>query len=230
MLNSLSWNGTGGGTMVSRISVMGVVCGVLTAASGAAQEMPNPQAMQMQVQQIMQQRPREAEAAARAFLLLVAPDRVAGLDSLRDQANAGNNQPLIVVDGAPVSSPPSQDQYWMEVAQLTVQFDMVQKLNGRDSVRAQLVSRMFGLEANARAEQRAYRTAAESNRPAIHRRIVGIIDQHFDLEDMLRDLEIADIERRLADVRAESQRRRDHRAEFIKFAVDDIVRDAIRPR
>jgi len=206
------------------------VFGLLAASSSAAQEMPNPQAMQMQVQQIMQQRPREAEAAARAFLMLVAPERLKGLDSLREQANAGHNQPIVVVDGVPVSSPPSQDQYWMEVAQLTVQFDMVQKLKGRDSVRAQLVSRMFGLEANARAEQRAYRTASESNRPAIQRRIVVIIDQHFDLEDMLRDLEIADIERRLADVRAESQRRRDHRAEYIKFAVDDIVRDAIRPR
>jgi hypothetical protein len=191
--------------------------------------MPNPQAMQMQVQQIMQQRPREAEAAARAFLLLVAPDRVGSLDSLRERANAGNNQPVMVVDGVPVSIPPSQDQYWSEVAQLTVQFDMVQKLVRRDSVRAGLVAKMFGLEANARAQQRAYRTAPESNRPAIRKQIETLISQHFDLEDQLRALEIADIERRLADVRAESQRRREKRAEFIKFAVDDIVRDAIRP-
>jgi len=216
--------------MACRISAVVGVFGLLAASASAAQEMPDPQAMQMQVQQIMQQRPREAEAAARAFLMLVAPERLKGLDSLREQANAGHNQPIVVVDGVPVSSPPSQDQYWMEVAQLTVQFDMVQKLNGRDSVRAQLVSRMFGLEAKARAEQRAYRTASESNRPAIRRQIVVIIDQHFDLEDMLRDLEIADIERRLTEVRAESQRRRDHRAEFIKFAVDDIVRDAVRPQ
>jgi len=216
--------------MACRISAVIGVFGLLAASSGAAQEMPNPQAMQMQVQQIMQQRPREAEAAARAFLMLVAPERVNGLDSLREQANAGNNQPIIVVDGVPVSSPPSQDQYWMEVAQLTVQFDMVQKLNRRDSVRAQLVGRMFGLEANARAGQRAYRTTSESNRPAIRKRIEALISQHFDIEDQLRSLEIADIERRLADVRAESQRRREKRAEFIKFAVDDIVRDAIRPR
>ncbi len=216
--------------MACRISAVVGVFGLLAASASAAQEMPDPQAMQMQVQQIMQQRPREAEAAARAFLMLVAPERLKGLDSLREQANAGHNQPVVVVDGVPVSSPPSQDQYWMEVAQLTVQFDMVQKLNSRDSARAQLVSRMFGLEANARAQQRAYRTASESNRPAIHRQIVVIIDQHFDLEDMLRDLEIADIERRLTEVRAESQRRRDHRAEFIKFAVDDIVRDAVRPQ
>jgi ABC-type lipoprotein export system ATPase subunit len=89
---------------------------------------------------------------------------------------------------------------------------------------------MFGLEANARAQQRAYRAASESSRLAIRKQIEAYISQHFDLEDQLRAREIADIERRLADVRAESQRRRDKRAEFIKFAVDDIVRDAIRPR
>src|SRR5438105_9076699 len=127
--------------MACRISTLIGVLAVLAGSSGVAQEMPNPQAMQMQVQQIVQQRPREAEAAARAFLLLVAPDRVAGLDSLREQANAGNNQPVFVVDGVPVSSPPSQDQYWMEVAQLAVQFDMVQKLVRRDSVRAGLVAK-----------------------------------------------------------------------------------------
>jgi hypothetical protein len=197
-----------------------------------AQEMPNPQAMQMQVVQIMQQRPREAEAAARAFLMLVAPNLVPTLDSLRTVPGEGGNQPIIVIEGVPqtTSSGGSLEQYWAEVAQLTVQFDMVQKLTQRDSVRAQLVSKMFGLEANARAQQRAYRMASESNRPAIRKQIETLITQHFDLEDQLRALEIADIERRLADVRAESQRRRDKRAEFIKFAVDDIIRDAIRPR
>ena len=212
--------------MVCRISALTCVVGLLTAAAGAAQEMPNPQQMQLQVQQIMQQRPREAEAAARAFLLGVAPDRVAGLDSLRDRAK----QPTFVAEGNPVGSPGDDDAYWMEVAQLTVQFDMVQKLAQRDGARAELVGKMFGLEANARAQQRAYRTASEANRPAIRSKIEALISQHFDLEDQLRAREIADIERRLADVRAESQRRRDKRAEFIKFAVDDIVRDAIRPR
>ncbi len=188
--------------MACRISgVIGVI-GFLAASAGAAQDVPNPQAMQMQVQQIVQQRPREAEAAARAFLMLVAPERVKGLDSLREQINRV----------------------------YTVQFDMVQKLSQRDSLRAQLVGKMFGLEANARAQQRAYRTASEPNRPAIRKQIETLISQHFDLEDQLRAREIADIERRLADVRAESQRRRDKRTEFIKFAVDDIVRDAIRPR
>jgi molecular chaperone GrpE (heat shock protein) len=173
------------------------------------QAMPNPQEMQMQVQRIMQERPREAEAASRAWLQNVAPDLIPGLDSLKGSA---------------------VDQYWMEVGQLTVQFSVFQNISRRDSVRAQLVGKMFGLEANARAQQRAYRTASEASRPAIRKQIEGLITQHFDLEDQLRALEIADIERRLADVRAESQRRRDKRAEFIKFAVDDIIRDAIRPR
>jgi len=52
--------------MAFRISALLAASGLAVYASVAgAQEMPNPQAMQMQVQQIMQQRPREAEAAAR---------------------------------------------------------------------------------------------------------------------------------------------------------------------
>ncbi len=173
------------------------------------QAMPNPQEMQMQVQRIMQERPREAEAASRTWLQNVAPDLIPSLDSLKASA---------------------VDQYWMEVGQLTVQFGVFQNIWRRDSVRAQLVGKMFGLEANARAQQRGYRIASESRRPAIRTQIETLISQHFDVEDQLRALEIADIERRLADVRAESQRRRDERAEFIRFAVDDIIRDAIRPR
>ncbi len=64
--------------MACRTNALIGVLGLLAASSGAAQDMPNPQAMQMQVQQIVQQRPREAEAAARAFLMLVAPERVGG--------------------------------------------------------------------------------------------------------------------------------------------------------
>jgi len=184
----------------------------LTTVAGAQQpgpQMPDPQAMQMQVQRIAQERPREAEAAARAWLQNVAPDLIPMLDSLKSTA---------------------PDQYWMEIGQLTVQFDVFQNLWRRDSVRAQLVGKMFGLEAQARAQQRTYRTAPEPGRPAIRGRIEALITQHFDLEDQLRALEVADIERRLADVRAETTRRRERRSEFIKWAVDDIVRDAIRPR
>jgi hypothetical protein len=181
----------------------------VAAAAAAAQEMPNPQAMQMQVQKIAQERPREAEAAARAFLQNIAPDRIAGLDSLKAAA---------------------PDNYWMEVAQLTVQFDMFQNLSRRDTVRAQLVARMFGIEANARALQRTYRGASEAQRAAIRSQLEALIGRHFDIENQLRGLEIADIERRLADVRSETQRRIEKRLEFVRWAVDDIIRDATRPQ
>ena len=184
---------------------------VLAASVATAQE-PNPQAMQMQVQKIAQERPREAEAAARAFMVRIAPDRAEGprsLDSLKAR---------------------SLDQYWGEVAQLTVQFDMVQNLVRRDSVRAQLVARMFGLESNAREIQRAYRGANEAQRTAFRTQLETLIGGHFDIENQLRVLEINDIKRRLADVQNETQRRIDKRVEFVKWAVDDIIRDATRPQ
>src|SRR6266545_4264812 len=193
---------------------------LLTARAIRAQEqgpMPNPQAMQMQAQQIAQQRPREAEAAARALLNVISMQRgqgsvetnVAWLESLK--AN-------------------DMGAYWQEVAQLTVQFDVVQNLVRRDSTRAALVTQMFGLEYMARTLQRAYRAAADTQRESIRSQIEKVIAAHFDYENQLRLFEIKDIERRLSEVRAETQRRLDKRAEFIKFAVDDIVRDAIRPR
>ncbi len=171
-------------------------------------ETPSPQAMQMQAQQIAQQRPREAEAAARAFLHLVAPEREGDLDALKNHA---------------------PDAYWGEVGLLTVQFDMVQNLVRRDSVRAGLVSKMFGLEVMARTLQRAYRDANEAQRTAFRGQLETIIAGHFDIESQLRLLEIKDVERRLADVRAETQRRIDKRSEMIRWAVDDIIRDATRP-
>ena len=195
--------------MRCRISAVLVVSGLLAVSVASAQEMPNPQQMQMQVQNIMQQRPREAEAAARAWLQNIAPDLIPGLDSLKSAA---------------------PDPYWMEVGQLTVQFEVFQQVSRRDTVRAQLMGRVFGLEANARAQQRAYRAASEAQRNAIRSRIEALIGQHFDIEDKLRALEVADIERRLAEVRAETQRRREKRAEFVRWAVDDIIRDATRPQ
>lgn len=207
--------------MVCRTRGLLIAVGLLLAASSArAQDqgpMPNPQAMQMQVQQIAQQRPREAEAAARAFLHVIAMQRGQG----PEESN------LALLDQLKTSD---LDAYWGEVAQLTVQFDVVQSLARRDSVRAGLVTRMFGLEAMARTLQRAYRSANETQRDGIRSQIEKVIAGHFDYENQLRLLEITDIERRLSDVRAETQRRLDKRAEFIKFAVDDIVRDAMRPR
>ncbi|HEX9293931.1 MAG TPA: hypothetical protein VF873_09600 [Gemmatimonadales bacterium] len=207
--------------MVCRTRGLLIAAGLLLAASSArAQDqgpMPNPQAMQMQVQQIAQQRPREAEAAARAFLHVIAMQRGQGPEesslALLDQLKTGD-----------------LDAYWGEVAQLTVQFDVVQSLARRDSVRAGLVTQMFGLEAMARTLQRAYRSANETQRDGIRSQIEKVIGAHFDYENQLRRFEISDIERRLVEVRAETQRRVDKRAEFIRYAVDDIIRDAVRPR
>src|SRR5207249_10969763 len=200
--NSLDWNRSG--LMACPISRLIAGAGLLLAASTVrAQDqgpMPNPQAMQMQVQRIAQERPREAEAAARAFLNLSSMQRgqgsvetnVAWLESLR--AN-------------------DLGAYWQEVAQLTVQFDVVQKLGRRDSTRAALVTQMFGLEYMARTLQRAYRAAADTQRESIRSQIEKVIAAHFDYENQLRLLEIKDIERRLGEVRAETQRRLDKRSE-----------------
>lgn len=181
------------------------------------QAMPSPQAMQMQVQQIMQQRPREAEAAARAFLHVISQQR-----------GQGPVEPkLTVLESLKAHD---LDGYWREVAQLTVQFDVVQNLARRDSIRAGLVTQMFGLELVARTLQLAYRDANETKRDDYRSQLEKVISTHFDFENQLRILEIKDIERRLAEVRAETARRVEKRAEFVKWTVDDILRDAIRPR
>src|SRR6266496_1380994 len=169
--------------MVCRTRGLLIAAGLLLAASSArAQDqgpMPNPQAMQRQVQQIAQQRPREAEAAARAFLHVIAMQRGQGPEesslALLDQLKTGD-----------------LDAYWGEVAQLTVQFDVVQSLARRDSVRAGLVTQMFGLEAMARTLQRAYRSANETQRDGIRSQIEKVIGAHFDYENQLRRFEIRD--------------------------------------
>src|SRR5437773_12194495 len=112
--------------------------------------------MQKQVQFIMQERPRETEAASRAWLQNVAPDLIPSPDSLKASA---------------------LEQYWTEVAQLTVQFGVFQNIWRRDSARAQLVGKMFGLEANARAQQRASRTASDATRAATRMQIEAPIPQ-----------------------------------------------------
>ncbi len=190
---------------------------VASVASGAAAQEPNPQAMQMQVQKIAQERPREAEAAARGFLHVIA----------MQPGQGPVESSIALLDQLKAADP---DAYWGEVAQLTVQFDMVQSLVRRDSVRAGLVTQMFGLEATARTLQRAYRGSNETQRESIRSQIEKVIAAHFDYENQLRLFEIKDIERRLVQVRAETQRRVDKRAEFIRFAVDDIIRDATRPQ
>jgi hypothetical protein len=207
--------------MVCRTNAIILALAVGALAPLCAQEMqdamPSPQAMQLQAQRIAQERPREAEAAARAFLHVM---------SLQPGMPAEDSR-LSELDQLKREMP---DAYWGEVAQLTVQFDMVQNLARRDSLRASLVTMMFGLESMARTLQRAYRFGSEAQRDTYRPQLEKVISNHFDIENQLRLLEIKDIERRLADVRAEAQRRQDKRAEFIKFAVDDIIRDAIRPR
>jgi len=190
---------------------------MLVASAVTAQEMPNPQAMQMQVQKIAQERPREAEAAARAFLHVISQQR-----------GQGPVEPNLTLLESLKSHDP--EAYWREVGQLTVQFDVVQNLVRRDSVRAGLVTQMFGLELMGRTLQRAYRGANESQRDAVRSQLEKVIGAHFDFENQLRLFEIKDIERRLADVRAETARRVEKRAELVKWTVDDIIRDATRPQ
>jgi hypothetical protein len=203
----------------SRLLIAGAAL-LLTASSIRAQDqspMPNPQTMQVQVLRIAQERPREAEAAARAFLHVISQQRGQG----PVESNLALLEQLKAYD---------PEAYWREVAQLTVQFEVVQNLARRDSMRAGLVTQMFGLEAMARTLERAYRGANETQRDGIRSQLEKVIAAHFDYENQLRLLEIKDIERRLTEVRAETKRRLDKRADFIKFAVDDIIRDAIRPR
>src|SRR5258708_23701202 len=175
MHTSRVWNERESITMGCRTNtLLALGCLLVFAPVARAQEaqdpMPNPQAMQMQVQRIMQGRPREAEAAARGWLNNVGPDLIPVLDSLKTA---------------------SPDQYWGEVAQLTVQFDVFQNISRRDSVRAQLVGKMFGLEAHARAQQRDYRTAWDGARPGIRKRIETVSTQHFHCEGPLRAVEVA---------------------------------------
>ena len=187
----------------------------LGGATAHAQDIP-PQ-LHEQRQKIERERPREAEAAARAFLHAL---------TLQQEAPFQLERQLAELDSLKQRSP---DHYWNEVALLTVQFEMVQNLVRRDSTRADLVTKMFGTEVSARGLQREYRGATEARRALIRRELEQLIDRHFGVEEKLREREVADIERRLAQVRAESQKRRDKRGEIVKWAVDDIIRDATRP-
>ena len=119
-------------------------------------------------------------------------------------------------------------EYWAEVAQLTVQREML--LHQEDSLRQRLMAQLFGAEARARALQRDYRETADSTRErAIRERLQVILERHFAAEDSLRTLEIADVERRLAQVRAETERRRRERAALVRQMVDQVLRDAGKP-
>jgi hypothetical protein len=173
---------------------------------------------QQQIQNIARERRPEMEAAARAFIYNVAPNRF---------GPAGEGPvPVPVLDELKREN---LDAYWMEVAQLAVQFQMFQNVVQRDTARARQMSVVFGTEFEARILQRAWRTATEAQRRTLRTQLEALMTRHFEAEDQLRGLEMRDIERRLADARAETDRRRARRAELVRWAVDDIIHQAGRP-
>ena len=201
----------------------------LQAAQQAAQQAQQQAQMRAMLEQIARQRPVQAESAARVMARLLQLQSQT-LDSLRARSN---------------------NQYWQEVAQLTVQQQMLQGMG--DSTRRQLMAQMFGAEARARALQREYRqlidthTATSSDavivvggvpvsEPAdsarvrvIRERLQAVLERHLAAEDSMRALEVADVERRLAQVRAETERRRRERATLVRQMVEEVLRDARRP-
>lgn len=193
-----------------------VAAASLAASTGSAQAPPedhvNPQAL---VESIRRNRPRMAEPAARAFLYHIAPSRSqpvpaeSMLDTLRRQ---------------------SEDAYWNEVAQLFVQFQMFQRAVAQDSIRAGLMLQLFGAEFEARDIQRNWNRANEQQKRELRSRLESVMDRHFAVEDQLRLVEMRDIARRLQEAQADNERRRQRRAEMVRYQVEDIIRDAERNR
>lgn len=196
-------------------------------SSARAQDPREPPSADARIQLIVRERPPEMEAAARALVYAIAPNRV-----------SDGGQPLIVIDGVAQPTPvpvldqlkaANPDAYWHEVATLATQFEMFQRVVPRDSARARTMSAMFATEFEARILQRGWRGANEADRRAMRAQLEALMTRHFDAEDQLRALEVRDIERRLADVRAETERRRQRRAEMVRWSVDDIIHGAERP-
>ena len=190
------------------VPVLAALAALATAAR--AQDSAQMAAQQAQVramvEQIARERPPQAENAARELLRRLQIER-SMLDSLHQSSIA---------------------EYWGEVAQLTVQQQMLSQMG--DSMRQQLMAQMFGAEARARGLQRAYRTTADSGQErAIRERLQMVLERHFAAEDSLRALEIADVERRLAQVRAETVRRRRDRVQLVRQMVEEVLRGAQRP-
>jgi hypothetical protein len=105
---------------------------------------------------------------------------------------SGQRQPLVVVDGVPISGGVPITGVPSNAVSVTVRADS-------ERVRA------------------------------IREQLQAILERHFAAEDSLRSLEIADVERRLAQVRAETLRRRRDRAELVRQMVEEVLRDAKRP-
>lgn len=179
---------------------------VVARAQDSAQMVRQAAELRAAVEHIARDRPPQAEVAAREMARRLQIERAA-LDSLRQHSLA---------------------EYWAEVAQLTVQREML--MHQEDSLRQSLMAQMFGAEARARALQRDYRETADSTRErAIRQRLQVVLERRFAAEDSLRSLEIADVERRLAQVRAETEHRRRERAALVRQMMEQVLRDAGKP-
>jgi hypothetical protein len=195
-------------------NVTPLMIGLALGATGslAGQDSAQAAAQQMQLRQMIEQiareRPQQAEVAAREMMRrLMLEQRM--LDSLRARSTA---------------------DYWAEIAQLTVQREMLK--SQEDSARRALMAQMFTEEARARGLQRAYRDtggADSAQARSIRERLQTILERHLAAEDSLRDLEVRDIERRLAQVRAETVRRRREREMLVRRMVEQVLEDARRP-
>ena len=170
----------------------------------AAQQMQ----LRQMIEQIARERPQQAEVAAREMMRrLMLEQRM--LDSLRARSTA---------------------DYWAEIAQLTVQREMLK--SQEDSARRALMAQMFSAEARARGLQRAYRESGGADSVqarAIRERLVTILERHLAAEDSLRELEVADIERRITQIRAETVRRRREREVLVRRMVEQVLEDARKP-
>ena len=184
------------------------MCGTLPAMARAqASPQDSMQAAQMRaiVEQIARDRPPQAEAMARKMMQVIQMQQTV-FDSLRARSLA---------------------EYWAEVAQLTVQGKMLEQA---DEQRRTIMAQLFGTEARARQLQRTYRDAPDTTQvAAIRDQLRQLLDRHFTAEDSLRQLEVAEVERRLVQIRADTDRRRRERAELVRRQVEKILEDAQRP-
>jgi hypothetical protein len=189
---------------------------VLSGPPYRPQDFPDREVMR-QVNEIVNDRPREAEAAATAFLINIA----------RHRTDPRSELPRFpIMEQLKAANP---DAYWREVAELVMQFEILRRASFRDSLRGSALIAMFGAEFELRALQRGWKQANEADRRTMRTQIETMVGRKVDAEDRLRELEMADIERRLADARTESERRRTRRAEVVRNAVDDFIIVAGRP-
>jgi len=195
-------------------NVTPLVIGLALGATGslAGQDSTQLAAQQAQlramIEQIARDRPQQAELAAREMLRRLQIEQRM-LDSLRARSTA---------------------DYWAEIAQLTVQRQMLE--SQADSARRALMSQMFSAEARARGLQRAYRDTGGADSVqarSIRERLVTILERHLAAEDSLRELEVADIERRIVQIRAETMRRRREREVLVRRMVEQVLEDARKP-